>query len=110
MIVARTDIKRSDDNDYDYDLLSAKYPTEQEKHGVKGTPRYVPAAGFKFETKTGNFELAADRSGIDKGVAIPNFCDTFNGAAPDVGAQEAGTPPMVFGVKAQFVPPTASRD
>jgi hypothetical protein len=39
--------KRSVDNDFDYDLLSAaRYPADQEKHGIKGTPRYVPGAGF----------------------------------------------------------------
>ena len=105
-----TDKKRSDDNDFDYDLLSAKHPADQEKHGVKGTPHYVPGAGFSFQTKTGIFELAADSAGIDKGEVIPNFCDVFNGAAPDTGAHEAGTPPIVFGVKSQFAPPTSSRD
>jgi hypothetical protein len=39
-------------------------------------------------------------------VVIPNFCDLSG--APDMGAQEAGTPPMVFGVKAEFIPPAAS--
>ena len=100
--------KRSVDNDFDYDLLSAaKYPGDQEKHGIKGTPRYVPGAGFSFETKTGNFQLATDSPGLDKGEVIPNFCDFSNGA-PDMGAHEAGTPPMVFGVKAVFIPPAAS--
>ena len=103
-----TDTKRSADNDYDYDLLSARYPADQEKHGVKGTPRYAAGAGFSSETRTGNFQLAPDSPGLDKGEVIPNFCDVFNGAAPDVGAQEAGAPPMVFGVKAKFIPPTKS--
>ena len=100
--------KRSADNDFDYDLLSGeRYPADQEKHGIKGTPRYVPGAGFSFETKTGNFQLAPDSPGLDKGEAIPNFCEVPDGA-PDMGAHEAGTPPMVFGVKAEFIPPPAS--
>jgi len=103
-----TDTKRSADNDYDYDLLSAKYSADQEKHGIKGTPRYVAGAGFSTETKTANVQLAPDSPGLDKGEVIPNFCDVFNGPAPDMGAQEAGAPPMVFGVKAQFNPPTAA--
>ncbi|MGA2497539.1 MAG: right-handed parallel beta-helix repeat-containing protein [Tepidisphaeraceae bacterium] len=100
--------KKSVDNDFDYDLLSGRYPADQEKHGIKGTPRYVPGAGFSFEKKTGIFQLDADSPGRGKGLVIPNFCDGFNGA-PDMGAHEAGTPPMVFGVKAEFVPPAASR-
>ena len=81
-----------------------------EKHGVKGTPRYAPGAGFSFATMTGNFQLSADSPGLDKGEVIPNFCDVFNGSAPDVGAHEAAAPSMVFGVKAQFNPPAAARD
>ncbi len=100
--------KNSVDNDFDYDLMSAgRYPSDQEKHGIKGTPRYVPGAGFSFATKTGNFQLAPDSPGFHKAVVIPNFCEGVNGA-PDMGAQEAGAPPMVFGVKAQFDPPAAS--
>jgi hypothetical protein len=102
--------KRSEDNDFDYDLLSGKrYPADHEKHGIQGAPKYVPEMGFSVETKTGNFQLASDSPGFDKGEVIPNFRDVFNGAAPDIGAHEAGTPPMVFGVKAQFIPPTASK-
>jgi len=102
-----TDTKNSANNDFDYDLLSAdRYPAEQEKHGIKGAPRYVPDAGFSFETKTGIFHLTPDSAGFDKGEVIPNFCDVFNGA-PDIGAHEAGAPRMTFGVKAEFVPPSS---
>ncbi|HEY3323047.1 MAG TPA: right-handed parallel beta-helix repeat-containing protein [Planctomycetota bacterium] len=92
--------KNSVDNDFDYDLLSAaRYPAGQEKHGINGTPHYVPGAGFSFETKSGNFQLAPDSPGLHKGEVIPNFC-----GAADIGAHEAGTAPMVFGVKAEFLP------
>jgi hypothetical protein len=90
--------KDSVDNDFDYDLCSGRYPPGQEKRGITGTPRYVKDAGFNFDTKTGNFRLAPDSPGAGKGVAIPNFCDTFTGAAPDMGAQDAGTEFMVYGV------------
>lgn len=90
--------KDSVDNDFDYDLCSGRYPPGQEKRGITGTPRYVKNAGFSFDTKTGNFRLAPDSPGAGKGVAIPNFCDTFTGAAPDMGAQDAGTEFMVYGV------------
>ena len=93
------------DNDFDNDLLSGRYPSSQEKHGIGGTPKYVPGAGFTFDTMTGNFELMPGGPGYDRGVILPNFCDVFTGAAPDMGAQEAGTGQMRFGVKAEFVPP-----
>lgn len=99
--------KQSIDNDFDYDLLSAeRYPADQEKHGIKGAPHYVPTAGFSFDTKTGNFQLAADSPGAGKAEAIPNFCEALNGTA-DMGAHQSGTPAMVFGVKAEFIPPGA---
>ena len=82
------------------------YSIEQaEKNGLKGAPKYVSDAGFDFESRSGNFQLAPDSLGFDKGAVIPNFSDRFTGAAPDIGAHEAGTPPMVFGVKANYLPP-----
>lgn len=99
--------RRNADNDFDYDLVSGRFPEGHQRNGVKGTPKYVPDAGFSFDTKTGNFQLAPDSPGFDQGVEIPNFCDVYTGEGPDIGAHEAGTPPMVFGVKANFVPPAA---
>ncbi len=93
------------DNDFDYDLLSARHPDGHEQHGLSGKPIYAPDAGFNFETKLGNFQLAPKSPGYDQAVVIPNFCDIFTGNAPDMGAHEAGTAPMRFGVKARFVPP-----
>ena len=100
--------KGSEDNDFDYDLLSGRYPADQEKHGIKGTPRYLSDAGFSFETKTGNFQLATGSPGLHQAVVIPNFCEGSGDGAPDMGAHEAGTGPMVFGVKAEFIPPAAT--
>jgi hypothetical protein len=102
-----TEKKSSVDNDFDFDLLSGRYPAEQEKHGIKGTPHYAPGAGFTFDTKSGIFHQAPDSPGIDKAEVIPNFCEAINGP-PDMGAHEAGTPPMVYGLKAIFVPPGAT--
>jgi hypothetical protein len=59
-------------NDFDYDLSNGKL---SEKHGVSG---------------------GADK-GVDKGVRIPNFNDNFVGSAPDIGAEEKGATPLVFG-------------
>jgi hypothetical protein len=94
------------DNDFDYDLLSARHPADQEKHGISGKPAYAPGAGFVFETKSGNFQLAPGSPGYDDGAVIPNFGDVFTGDGPDMGAHEAGTAPMGFGVRAEFVPPS----
>ena len=99
-----TERKSSIDNDFDYDLLSGRYPADQEKHGAAGSPHYVAGAGFSFASKTGNFQLAPDSPGIKKGEVIPNFCDSANGP-PDMGAQQTGSAPMIVGVKAEFVPP-----
>jgi len=93
------------DNDFDYDLCSGRYPGGHQKNGVTGKPRYAPGSGFDFKTKTGSFQLAPGSPGYDRGVVIPNFCDVYTGAAPDMGAHEAGTAPMKFGVKANFIPP-----
>jgi len=59
-------------NDFDYDLSNGRL---SEKHGVSG---------------------GADK-GVDRGVRIPNFNDNFVGSAPDIGAEEKGAAPLVFG-------------
>ncbi len=48
----------------------------------------------------GDFSLAPGSPGFDAGVPIPNFNDGFHGRAPDIGACEAGTAPLEFGVNA----------
>ena len=37
---------------------------------------------------------------------IPNFNDNYLGGAPDIGAREAGSPVMEFGVSAYMTPST----
>ncbi|MCL2639592.1 MAG: right-handed parallel beta-helix repeat-containing protein [Phycisphaerales bacterium] len=96
--------KKSENNDFDYDLHSGRVPEGSQKNGIKGTPKYAPGVGFNFETKTGNFQLSPSSLGYRKGVAIPNFLESNNGRRPDVGAHQSGTLPMVFGVEANFVP------
>jgi len=78
-------------NDFDYDLYNGKLGTYRgaEQHGIVGTPRYER-----------EFALAPRSAGIDAGVRIPNFNDTFAGSAPDIGAQESGAPLLEFGVNA----------
>lgn len=96
-------------DDFDYDLLSAGYPVGSEANGVVGTPTYANFPLYETTTKTANFQLASSSAGYDDGVIIPNFCDQYEGAAPDMGAQEANAPAMVFGVNAVFVPPVINQ-
>jgi len=96
--------KRHEDNDFDHDLYSARVPKDAQKNGIKGTPKYVKGAGFDFDTKTGNFQLAPGSPGYRQGVVIHNFCEPINGKQPDMGAHQSGAPAMVVGVKANFVP------
>lgn len=61
---------------------------------LKGFPNFRIGHG---PGNVGRFQLAEGSLGYDAGVVIPNVNDGFLGAAPDVGAHEAGTEDMVFG-------------
>jgi hypothetical protein len=94
------------DSLFDFDLLVGRtafsqVPQPQEVHGVKGAPIYTSGWGFDGATRTGRFSLAPGSPGYDQGTVIPNFTNIFTGSAPDMGAHEAGMPPMEFGVAAQ---------
>jgi hypothetical protein len=67
--------------------------------GINATPRYAAGSGWQSEAG-GMYQLAAGTPGHDGGVRIPNFNDAYVGAAPDVGAAEAGGPAMTFGIAA----------
>jgi len=83
-------------NDFDYDLFNGNIIAyrDAEPHGIKGVPIYDRNNG------EGEFALDPSSPGYDAGVVIPNFNDHYNGAAPDMGAHEASSPPMEFGVNA----------
>jgi hypothetical protein len=83
-------------NDFDYDLYNGNIDARpgSERNGIKGVPIYDRNNG------EGEFALDSSSPGYDAGVVIPNFNDNYNGAAPDMGAHEAGSPPMEFGVDA----------
>ncbi len=80
-------------DDFDYDLLcntaaddkkgilSCAAPSTQELNAVYGEPTFVDMAG-------GNYNLAKGSLGVDQGCIIPNFKETYNGNAPDMGAAE----------------------
>jgi hypothetical protein len=67
--------------------------------GIVGIPIYAPGNGWMSEAN-GQYQLAAASPGFDQGVRIANFNDAYSGAAPDVGAHEAGTGAMKFGIAA----------
>ena len=50
-----------------------------------------------------DFRLKPNARVVDKGVALPNINDGFNGKAPDLGAIEAGTEMPVYGVSEHSV-------
>jgi len=93
--------RRSENNDFDFDLLNKVVPDGHEANGILGTPSYVTGSGFDFASMTGDFRLAADSLGYDSGEIIPNFnsCN-YTGAAPDIGAHEGGWDPLRYGVNA----------
>jgi hypothetical protein len=101
--VTRTAIRNRGNDplaDYDYDLYTGRspIPAGHEKHGIQGDPIYV--AGGGLHDGKGQFMLAPTSPGYDAGLRLPNFNDGYTGKAPDLGAHEAGTPPMEFGVDA----------
>jgi hypothetical protein len=50
-----------------------------------------------YEFKNYDFRLKPGSAAVDKGVPIPNVDDGFAGAAPDLGALEAGQPLPTYG-------------
>jgi len=86
--------------DYDYDLYTGEFraPDRHETHGVQGEPVYVN--GYGMTGNQGLFWLSSASPGYDGGVPLPNFNDGYEGRAPDIGAHEADTPLMEFGVEA----------
>ncbi len=86
--------------DHDYDLYSGRsaIPAGQEMHGIKGEPIYAEGSGLR--DGKGRFPLSPTSPGSDAALRLPNFNDDLMGQGPDIGAHEAGTPPMEFGVDA----------
>jgi hypothetical protein len=96
------------DNNFDYDLYggrSIRLPGTNMigAHMIQGFPLYAPGHGPESRDG-GNYALAPGSPGFDAAERLPNFNDRFVGTAPDVGAHEAGTPPMEFGVNAYRKP------
>ena len=91
-------------NDFRYDLYSGTLGAS-DSNAIRGLPIYAAGSGWTIESG-GMYQLASNSPGYDQGVRIPNFNDGFTGSAPDVGAHEAGTPAMKFGLGS---PPVSSK-
>ena len=86
------------DNDFGWDLYNGT-PGASIRNAINGVPAYASGNGWKSEAG-GQYQLAAGTPGYDQAVRIPNFNDRYGGAAPDVGAHEAGLARMKFGIAA----------
>jgi hypothetical protein len=96
-------------NDFDFDLFNGNITAYAgaETHGIVGTPIYEAGHGWSSESN-GLYQLAPNSPGYDRGVRLPNFNDNYTGAAPDMGAAEAGRPAMSFGGAARTASDTTT--
>jgi hypothetical protein len=85
------------DNTFQNDMMNVA--SSPEVGAIVAIPQYAAGNGWTSEMG-GMYQLAAGTPGFDQGVRIANFNDGFLGAAPDVGAAEAGAPAMKFGIAA----------
>ena len=79
-------------------------PSSPEVGGIVAIPKYAANNGW-VSGSGGLYQLAQGTPGYDQGKRIANFNDHFNGAAPDVGAAEAGDAAMKFGIAAASATP-----
>lgn len=96
------DHAESERNDYDFDLCSGRYPEGSEPNGIDGEPIYG-AGSPTFDVRDsgeGNFVQAETSLAYDAATPLPNFNGDYHGNGPDMGAHEAGDPPMQFGMDA----------
>ena len=62
-----------------------------------------PPADYTVEQPPADATLAASSPALDRGLALPNFNDEFQGAAPDLGALERGCPAPTYGIRPEGV-------
>ena len=63
----------------------------------------VAPASYKTAVTPTDGTLAAGSDAIDHGAVLPNVTDGYQGAAPDLGAQETGCPVPIYGVRPEGV-------
>jgi hypothetical protein len=81
----------------DHDLFSGAVdrPAAAGPNCVKGRARWRTGHG---SGDGGLYQLAAGSPGHDAGVVLPGFNEGYRGRAPDLGASEEDSPPMIFGI------------
>lgn len=124
-----TDIEKEPLSDYDYDYFSGNSMglTAKEENGIRfrttpaGTRLYTSSYALEFYPRSSinsikwgkhPFEFGEKKTEItdpvmwiknpliDSGIVLPGFNDDFKGKGPDIGAFEAGSPPLQFGRRA----------
>jgi hypothetical protein len=87
-------------NSFDYDLLNGAILAynSAEQNGIKGLPFYAEGNGPGAKAG-GRYQLHQKSPGYDAGLRLPNFNDSYEGNAPDIGAHEAGSEAMIFGIE-----------
>ncbi len=60
-------------------------------------------ASYKTAVVPTDATLASGSDAIDHGMLLPNVTDGYQGAAPDLGAQETGCPVPIYGVRPEGV-------
>lgn len=86
-------------------LADLRAATGQETHGLevdfdifeKLAPPDPAQRHAVYHAMDLNFALKPASKAVDAGVIIPTVNDAFKGAAPDLGALEAGAPPIRYG-------------
>ena len=72
-----------------------------EKHAVRVRKEEIfkswPIPAEPGPVPESHLELNPGSNAVDAGAALPNLADQFNGAAPDLGAYEAGSPLPHYG-------------
>ncbi|KKQ46373.1 MAG: hypothetical protein US62_C0001G0016 [Candidatus Woesebacteria bacterium GW2011_GWA1_37_8] len=90
--------------DIDYDFYNGKIILNNVDyvplHSLKFTDPDFATQNFDRANGLGSFYLSPTSGGYDKAIVLPNFNGGYTGLAPDMGAHEAGTSPMEFGIGA----------
>lgn len=86
-------------SDFNYDLYNGLISSSgtHEAQGIKGLPTY-----------SNQYFLSPTSLGLDRGLHLANFNDSYSGQAPDMGAFETGLPALEWGPTAYQNPAPSS--
>jgi hypothetical protein len=111
--------------DYAHDLVVRKFSsledyragTGQERHSVEVDYAVFEKVGMPdksdpqrlYDPQEFDFRLKPGSAAVDKGALLPNITDEMTGAAPDLGALEAGRPTPHYGPRDATAPRDRAR-